>query len=531
MTATLRQLFPTSLSLLGVSVAAVVFLPLMYVAGLALTAQPSLWARLWHTRIPELLSNTAWLAIGVSIGTLWLGVSLAWLVARVDFWGRRIWEWALVLPLTMPTYVLAYIYTYLLGMGGPLEQVWRMVAGPDARIFPPQSLAGAILVMTLDTFPFVYLLTRAALLNLNISFEEVARACGVDRLGILLRVTLPLLRPAIVAGLSLVILYVVSDFGAVSLLRYQTFTYAVYQQMTGRYDHAAAAVLSVLLVAFALLFLVAERWFRERSRFYQTSGRYRIAARTRPGPLANVLITGYCAMVLGASFVIPAALLVHWTLTATAEGTVDARFLGFVWNSAFLSAIAATVTIVLGTPLAYLATRRASKLNLWCLQAAYAGYVLPGPVGALAVLMLFSHLAPFWYGTILVLIVAYVVHFLPAGLQTMEPALQQVTPNLEEAARSLGSGPFDSLWRVTLPLVRGGFIVAWVLVFLQCMKELPATLLLRPVGFDTLAVRVWLDASEEYFKLAAPAALLIVLITLPALVLLVKKDWRAEGVS
>jgi iron(III) transport system permease protein len=365
------------------------------------------------------------------------------------------------------------------------------------------------------------------LLNFNVSFEEVARTCGASRLGTLLRVTLPLLRPAIVAGLSLVILYVVSDFGAVSLLRYQTFTYAVYQQITGRYDRAAAAILSLILVLFALIFLVGERWFRQRSRFYQTTGRYRAPARERCGPMGTVLITLYLTLVLGAAFGVPVLLLFKWTGAALTEGVLDGRFLEFVWNSTLLSGLAATVAILLGTPLAYLATRRPSRFNVLCLQAAYAGYVLPGPIGALAILVLFSHLAPWWYGSAVVLVIAYVVHFLPAGLQTMEPALQQVTPNLEEAARSLGHNMWLILKRVTLPLVRSGFIVAWVLMFLQCMKELPATLLLRPVGFDTLAVRVWLEASEEYYQLAAPAALLIVAMTLPALLLLVAKDWRA----
>ena len=320
---------------------------------------------------------------------------------------------------------------------------------------------------------------------------------------------------------------VVSDFGAVSLLRYQTFTYAVYQQLTGRYDHAAAAILSLLLVVFALIFLLAERWFRQRSRFYQTMGRYRAPARKACGLLGTILITAYCVLILGAAFAVPAWLLLKWTATVISDGTIDARFFGFMVNSTFLSALAATIAIILGTPLAYLATRRHSRVSVLCLQAAYAGYVLPGPVGALAILVAFSQIAPFWYGTVIVLIVAYVVHFLPAGLQTMEPALQQVTPNLEEAARSLGSSTVQILRTVTLPLVRGGFIVAWVLIFLQCMKELPATLLLRPVGFDTLAVRVWLEASEEYFQLAAPAALLIVVMTVPALLLLVAKDWRA----
>jgi iron(III) transport system permease protein len=526
-TTAIRQTVPPPISFVALGVAGLICAPLLYILFLALSADSVVWSRLWNTRIPELFFNTVSLAVSVSAGTFALGVSLAWLVVRYNFPGRQVWEWALVLPLAMPTYVLAYVYAYLLGAGGPVEQAWQIWAGPEGRVFSPHSYAGATLVMTLDTFPFVYLLTRAALLNFNVSYEEVARVCGASRLRRMLTVTLPLLRPAIVAGLSLVILYVVSDFGAVSLLRFQTFTYAVYQQITGRYDQTAAAVLSLLLVLFALIFLVTERWFRERSRFYQTTGRYRAPARKPCGPLGTGLITLYMVLVFGLAFGLPALLLIHWSGSAVAEGAVDVRFLGFIRNSVFLSGLAATFALLIGTPLAYLASRWPSRLHVLCLQAAYAGYVLPGPVGALALLVLFSHLAPFWYGTAVVLIVAYIVHFLPAGLQTMEPALQQVTPNLEEAARSLGLGPVRTFRETTLPLVRGGFVAAWVLMFLLSMKELPATLLLRPVGFDTLAVRVWLEASEEYYKLAAPSALLIVIIALPALLLLVSKDWRA----
>ncbi len=515
MTTAVRHIPFLPLQVLAAATAGLLTLPLLYVGFLALSADPAVWTRLWATRIPELLTNTVSLAAGVSLAACVLGVSLAWLVVRFDFPGRRIWEWALVLPLAMPTYVLAYVYSFILGTGGPFP------------FFPPHSFAGAALVLTLDTFPFVYLLSRAAWLNLNVSFEEVARSCGASRFEILWRVTLPLLRPAIVAGLALVILYVVSDFGAVSLLRYQTLTYAVYQQMTGRYDYTAASILSLLLVVFALVFLVAERWFRRKSRFYQTTGRYRLPERQRCGPLGALFITGYLAIVLGAAFLVPAVLLARWSISAIAQDAVDSRFFGFIWNSTVLSGVAATCAVAIGIPLAYMAARRPSRFNLACLQAAYAGYALPGPVAALALLVLFSQVAPFWYGSIVVLVVAYIVHFLPAGLQSLEPALQQVTPNLEEAARSLGLSTRETLQRVTLPLVRNGFIAAWVLMFLHCMKELPATLLLRPVGFDTLAIRVWLEASEEYYQLAAPSALLIVVLTLPALMLLVPKDWRA----
>ena len=524
---TTRSQLTSPLQLLTLASAALILLPLGYVTSQALSADAAVWIRLWNTRIPELLSNTIWLSASVACLTLVLGVSTAWLVTRLEFPGRQLWEGALVLPLAMPTYVLAYIYSYLLGFGGPVEHIWQMVACPQARVFSPHSYLGATLVMTLDTFPFVYLLSRSALLNMNVSFEEVARASGISRMKTLWLVTLPLMRPSIVAGLALVILYVVSDFGAVSLLRYQTLTYAVFQQMTGRSDNTAASILSLLLVGLALLFLITERWFRHRSRFYQTTGRYRIPQRHRYGWLGTSLVTGYLALVVGTAFALPAYLLVAWSLTPEAQATIDSRFFGFLWNSGFLAACAATGGVLIGLPLAYLASRRPTWLNLGCLQAAYAGYVLPGPVAALAVLVLCLNLTPFLYGSVLVLIVAYVIHFLPAGLQSLEPALQQITPNLEEVARTLGLGVRETWQRVTLPLMRNGFAVAWVLMFLQTMKELPATLLLRPVGFDTLAIRVWMEASEEYYQLAAPSALLIVLLGLPTLLLLLSKDWRA----
>lgn len=515
------------LQLAALTGATLVLLPLGYVTSLALSADPSIWHRLWTTRIPELLVNTVSLAGTVALLTLVLGVSTAWMVTRFEFPGRRLWEVGLVLPLAMPTYVLAYVYNYLLGFGGPVEQLWQMIAGPQARIISPQSFWGVTVVMALDTFPFVYLLTRSALLSFNVSFEEVARTCGASPLHRMLFVTLPLLRPSIVAGLALVILYVVSDFGAVSLLRYQTLTYAVFQQMTGRFDNQAASILSILLVILALLFLLTERWFRRKSRFYQTSGRFQAPQRIRCGWLHAVALTACLATVIGLAFGIPAYLLVTWSLSPEVQAILDARFFGFVWNSALLSTLAATAGVFVGLPLAYLASRKPTWFNTGCLQAAYAGYVLPGPVAALAVLVLFLKVLPFLYGTVIVLIVAYVLHFLPAGLQSLEPSIQQITPNLEEVARTLGLTVRETWRRVTLPLIRNGVIVAWVLIFLQTMKELPATLLLRPVGFDTLAIRVWLEASEEYYQLAAPSALLIVLVGLPALALLLSRDWRA----
>ena len=499
-------------------------LPLLYVVLSAITADPAVWRRLWTTRVPELLLNTLSLSLGVAIINLTLGVSLAWILTRYAFAGSRVWDWLLILPLSIPSYVLAYTYTYLLKHGGLLEQAWQTIAGPEAVFFSPFSFAGAVLVLSLNTFPFVYLLARSAFRNFNVSFEEVARTTGTNRVTTFFRVSLPLIRPSLIAGLFLAILYVASDFGAVSLLRFQTFTYAVYQQMTGRFDNTAAACLSLVLVACAFVFLFGERWFRQRSRFYQTTGRYRKPAPKPCGPLTTLLFTSYLLLVFGAAFGLPVLLLIQWTATAASAGDISHQFFGYAWNSVSLSGLTATAAVLCGIPLAYLACRRRTWAGTFCVQGAYTGYVLPGPVAALAVLALVSQTLPQLYGTILVLLLAYLVHFLPAALQGMESTLQQLTPNLEEAARSLGARSLRTFFQVTLPLVRGGFLSAWILVFVQCMKELPASLLLRPVGFDTLAVRIWLEASEELYQLAAPPALLIVAITIPVVLLLMRKD-------
>ncbi len=514
---------PSPLVLIAFFLAILVTLPLLYVLFSAVVADTAIWHRLWTTRIPELLVNTSSLAIGVAIIDLVLGVSLAWIITRYRFPGSAVWDWLIVLPLAIPSYVLAYTYTYLLQRHGPLEQVWQTIAGPDAQIFSPFSFAGATLVMSLNTFPFVYLLARSALKNFNVSFEEAARAMGASRLSTFFRVSLPMIRPSLIAGLFLAILYVVSDFGAVSMLRFQTFTYAIYQQMTGRFDNTAAACLSLLLVGSTFLFLLGERWFRQRSRFYQTTSRFRKPIPQVCSPLQTACFSGYLVFIVAAAFGLPVVLLVQWTLAALAAGDISSMFFGYLWNSLSLAAITATLAIFFGIPLAYLACRKQTWASLLCIQGAYSGYVLPGPVAALAVLVLVSQLIPELYGTAIVLLIAYFVHFLPVALQGMESTIHQLTPNLEEASRSLGAGSFRTFHTITFPLVRGGFLSAWILVFIQCMKELPATLLLRPVGFDTLAIRIWLEASEELYQLAAPPALLIVVITVPVVLLLMGK--------
>ena len=384
--------------------AGIILLPLGYVTAQALSADPVVWSRLWATRIPELLFNTVSLAASVAVITLVLGVSTAWLghtrgISRSPAVGRSPWSFhwrcrPTCWPTSTPTYWDSAALSSISG---------NSVAGPQARIFSPHSYWGATLVMALDTFPFVYLLSRSALLSMNVSFEEVARASGVSRLSTLWRVTLPLMRPSIAAGVALVILYVVSDFGAVSLLRYQTLTYAVFQQMTGRSDNTAASILSLLLVGLALIFLITERWFRQRSRFYQTTGRYRVPQRHRYGWLGTIAVTGYLGLIVGAAFALPASLLIQWSLSPEAQATLDNRFFGFVWNSGILAASAATGRridrLAAGLPrqpetrLWLNIELSASRLCRLCASRTGGGTGRPGP--------LYQTVLPFFYGSVL----------------------------------------------------------------------------------------------------------------------------------
>ena len=509
---------PKPLSVIAFAVALLIVMPLGYVLGNAFLVTGEVWLQLWRSRVPELLYNTLRLTAGVAVVTVVLGVGLAWLVVRYDFFGRSVWTWLLAAPLGIPPYIMAYGYTELFAYWGPLRPLIQRFLGPDVHL-PAlyNSLPAAVVVLSLATYPYVYLLSRAAFLRTNLAFEEAARLSGAGRLRSWLRVVLPMQRPAIAAGLFLVCLYVMADFGAVSILRYSTFTRAVYVQMAGRYDLMGAAALSLILVVLSFAFFAAERHFRRRSRFYQTTAGYRPGGRATLLGWRSVLAFCCCVAVFTIGFGVPVLYLAAEAWTSIGQGALDGAFWGYARNSVLGSAAAATVAVAAALPLAYVALRRPGRLHSLFLHASYAGYVLPGPIIALGLIFCTAHLMAPVYGTVAVVVLAYVVRFFPQCLQAGEAALHQITPALEEAGRSNGVPLWRVLYRVTLPLMRPGLVTGWVLVFVNAMKELPATLLLRPVGFDTLAVRIWIETSEEFYAQAAPAALLLILITLPLL--------------
>lgn len=514
------------LPLLALLVVAAAGVPLVAVAWNALDLSLGQWRALWSARIPGLFGNTLSLAVLVSLGALVLGASTAWLVARRRFTGRNVAAWLMVLPLAVPTYVFAHIYSTLFAPGTWLAGAWN-AAFPG--VVPPNfyGLGGAAFVLTLASFSYVFLLARAALEHSGQTLDEAARIAGHGAGSRFFRVNLPLLRPALAAGTAIVVLHVLSDFGAVSMLRFQTFTLAIYTQMSGRFDYHGAAGLSLVLVCMSLTFLVVERFFRRQQRYYTRQSTATDASRlprARGGEL--VLVWTWLGLISLLAFGIPLAWMLGWSFDAIVAGRVGVEFWHYLRNSFVLAVLAAGLALVAALPVALYHARRPGWLSAASLQLSSVGFVLPGPVIALGMLIAALALLPALYGTLLVLVLALSIRFLPLAVQAQEAALQQVTPAMEQAGRSLGAGPLQNLYRVVLPMMRGGLAAALVLVFIDALKELPATLLLRPVGFDTLPVRIWIEASEEMLEVAAPAALMLVIASVPAIWLMLRNGHR-----
>lgn len=491
-------------------VAAGAALPLVYVLVRAAGAGGEVWSDLVDRRLPTLLANTIGLAAVAVAGTLLVGTVLAYLVVRTDIPGRRALGVLCALPLAIPPYVGSVTYGDVLGPRGGLRDLLGVEEIPSIFGFP-----GAALVLILFTYPYVFLLAAAALRNLNPHFEEAARGLGRGTLRVFFGTTMRLIAPALAAGGLLVGLYVLSDFGTVSLMRFQTFTTVIYDEIGGRFDPPAAAALSSVLVLLTLAFLAGGIAVRGSGRFVQTEGGFGKAA---PRPLGRARWPAFAAVVvvLGFSLVLPLARLATWTVDVMPEQDLG-DYVGWGWNSVLVSVLGASMTVVCALPVALLMTRRRGLAVGWLAQA---GYALPGVIVALALVAISTRWADPLYGTLGLLLAAYVIRFLPQAIQGEEAGLQQIGPSLLEAARGLGASGRQAIWRVLLPLMRPSLGAAWAVVFLTIVKELPATLILRPLGFDTLPVRVWVPAHDALYAQAGPPALLLVMISAVPLYLL-----------
>jgi len=516
----------SKLSRLGLSASLVVFcaiIPLLFVINASTGLSAEDWTRLWNNRLPELFSNTIILSLMVALLSFVLGVSSAWFIARKDFAGKKIAVWLMLLPLTIPTYVFAHIYTNLTEQDGWIGIAWMAIFGDNIAIPDLYNIFGATFILSLAGFSYVFLLVRSALSRSTKNLEEAARLQGASTTTIFWRINLPLLRPAIAAGLAVIVLHTLSDFGAVSMLRVQTFTLSIYNQMSGRLDYQSAAALSLVLIALSLTFLVLERFFRNRQRFY-SGAQSRQLEPVKAQPFEQLLIWSWLGLIAFFSFILPLIWLISWSWEAWQQDLISEEFWGYAMNTGVVSFIAATIALIVAFPVAFYHTRHNTLLSQSYLHLSSVGFALPGPVIALGVLSFVLAQLPILYGTLAALVFAMVVRFLPLAIQAQEAALQQLTPSIEQAGRVFGAGPLENLQRVILPIIRSGMASAWVLVFIDTLKELPATLILRPTGFDTLPVRIWIEASEEMLELAAPAALLLVIGTLPAIWIMMKME-------
>ena len=531
------------------AIAALVSVPIVSVLSHLFQGTNEGWRHLVATVLPTYLLNSFWLSVGVSVGVLGIGVSSAWLVSLCCFPGRRWVELALLLPLSTPAYVLAYTYTDFLDVAGPVQTWLRQTFGWEVGQywFPNiRSLGGAIAMLTLVLYPYVYMLARVAFLEQSKRLLEASRILGCGPWRSFWTVGLPLARPSIVAGVSLVLMETLNDFGTVQYFSVDTFSTGIYRIWSGLGDRLAASQLAagLLLVIFGLVML--ERWSRGQARFYQLQGAEDLPHRySLKGGRAWVALL-ICCLPIGIGFVLPASLLGIMTVNH-ARQTFDSRFIEFANHSLSLALSSAAIAAVLAIALAYGQRLNPQPWIRWITRWAAMGYAIPGAVIAVGIALPFGLLDQWinsltlgiwdvrvgliFSGTVIALVYAYLVRFLAVSFGSVESGLAKIKPSLDEAARSLGQTPSQTLLKVHTPLMWGSVVTAMMLVFVDVMKELPATLMIRPFDFDTLAIRVYQLASDERLAEASGSALAIVLVGLLPVIILswqmlqTRKQW------
>lgn len=521
---------------LGIFIAMLFLLPLISVGSSVFVADQGAWGHIRSTILPGLVANSLLLAFGVAIGVALIGTYTAWLTANHEFPGRKLLEWTLILPLAIPAYVLAYTYTDLLQYAGPVQSFLRESFGWQVKQdywFPEiRSLGGAVAMLTLALYPYVYVLARVAFLEQSTTLSEAARNMGLRPLSAFVRVSLPLARPAIAAGVALALMETLADYGTVSYFGVPTFTTGIFNAWFSQGDRIAAAKLAVLLMGFVILLMLLEHWARRRARFHQSAGQRHV--RLRLTGLRAAFATLLCALPIALGFAIPTLILLKLAFT---EGDVQfgARFVKLSVNSFGVAAITALIAVSAALLLAYLARSSGRRIQVLLNRLVGLGYAVPGTVIAVGVLIpliaidhflvdSISNIFGFKTGLLLtggflVLIYAYLIRFLAVALQSVEAGLNKITPSMDDAARSLGSTPFEVMREVHMPLLRTSLITAGLLVFVDVMKELPATLVMRPFNFDTLAVQTYNLAMDERLAEASTAALVIVAVGLIPLIM------------
>ena len=500
-------------TLLVVSAAAVAFAALIPVAYLLIRSigVGSEWFDIiWRQSTAAVFGRTFLLIALVTIISVIVAVPVAWLTVKSDIPLRRVLSVASVLPLVVPSFVMATTVIEMYSPKGVL-QGWLSGLGVD-RLPDIYGLGGATLVLVLMTYPYVLLTVRGALRRIDPALEEAARAMGYGPVHTFRAVTLPMLRPAIAGGSLLVALYTLSDFGGVALLRYQTFTSTIMIQYESSIDRTLAAVLSLVLVVIAVLLLMGEGFTRGRGAYHRsTVGAVRVPRRFKLGKWrwAGAAVVGIPVLI---GLIIPMGVLLHWLVRGLVNDQELLPLLVPARNSLYISLLSALITVMTALPIAILAVRFQSRLSRFFERSIYIGFGLPGVVVALSLVFFGINVARPLYQSIWLLIFAYGVLFLPASVGALRSSLLQVSPRVEEAAQSLGKSQWRVIFSVTVPLVMPGAFAGGAMVFLLTMKELPATLILSPIGYRTLSSSIWSAASEAFFAKTAAAALLLVFV-------------------
>ncbi|WP_111641359.1 ABC transporter permease [Marinimicrobium alkaliphilum] len=497
-------------------------------------AQTDVWQHLIATQLGRLLENTFILIVGVGLWTLALGVSLAWLTGVCEFPGRRWLEWALMLPLAIPTYVVAFVFLGLMDYSGPVQSTWRQWFGADTGFIPVRGPLGVVFVMSAVLYPYVYMLARNAFMAQGRGLMDAARLLGKGPWQAFWSVALPMARPAIAVGVSLALMETLADFGAVSVFNYDTFTTAIYKSWFGFFNLTAAAQLASLLLLFIALALYAEQKARGKSRFHQSPKRD--TERYHLRGVQAWAATGFCLTVFVIAFVVPITQLVIWTL-GEESNLFNRRYWELVRHTFTLGGAAAALTTVLALLVAYGQRLSGRHQTSGPVRVASLGYALPGAVLAVGIMIGFAYLdnnlliplqgllglepRQLLVGSLVALILAYAIRFFSVAYGPVQASIERIRPSYQEAAHTLGATQWRVLGRIYLPLLTPGLFTAFLLVLVDTMKEMPATLLLRPFGWDTLAVRIYeLTAEGEWERAALPALTLVLLSIFPVMLMI-----------
>ncbi len=531
-------------------ITAIVALPVFSIAWLAFFPDENIWPHLLETTLPRYVWTTLLLMAGISVITLSIGLATAWAVTMCEFPGRKLFEWALLLPFAVPAYVIAYVYTDLLQYAGPVQGALRDWFGwQSARDywFPEiRSLWGATLMLGLVLYPYVYLLARAAFLEQSPSLFAVSRSLGHSALSTFFRVVLPIARPAVAVGLSLVLMEALNDFGTVDYFAVHTLTAGLFDTWMNLGNLGGAAQIAMVMLTFVVVLVTLERYSRRRQKQY--------AGRDSRAPIQRFVISrprqwicvAVCAAPILLGFVVPAVVLGHYALIYF-EQSWTSDFLNNAANSLILSTSAALTTLVIGLILAYSRRLHDTRPMRTLMRLSSLGYAMPGAVlavGVIVPLAAFDNQIDAWMrdsfgistglllsGTGFALVFAYTVRFLAVSAGSLESGLQKITPSMDMAARSLGRSTTATLLQVHLPMLRGTILTAALVVFVDCMKELPATLILRPFNFDTLATYVYQYASDEMLGISALPALIIVVAGIVPIILMSRSIGSARAYS